>query len=72
MIEAFNAMATELASSRRRLERAAVDLERKNQEVDGRRRYIETILERVATGVVSIDPAGGSGPSTPQRCASSK
>jgi len=35
-----------------------VDLERKNQEVEGRRRYIETILERVATGVVSIDPAG--------------
>ncbi len=58
MIEAFNAMAAELASSRRRLERAAIDLERKNQEVDGRRRYIETILERVATGVISIDPAG--------------
>jgi two-component system, NtrC family, nitrogen regulation sensor histidine kinase NtrY len=58
MIEAFNAMAAELASSRRRLERAAIDLERKNQEVNGRRRYIETILERVATGVVSIDPAG--------------
>ncbi len=58
MIEAFNTMAAELASSRRRLERAAIDLERKNQEVDGRRRYIETILERVATGVVSIDPAG--------------
>ena len=58
MIEAFNAMAAELASSRRRLERATIDLERKHQEVEGRRRYIETILERVATGVVSIDPAG--------------
>lgn len=58
MIEAFNTMAAELASSRRRLERAAIDLERTNQEVDGRRRYIETILERVATGVISIDPAG--------------
>jgi two-component system, NtrC family, nitrogen regulation sensor histidine kinase NtrY len=58
MIEAFNTMAAELASSRRRLERAAIDLERKNQEMDERRRYIETILERVATGVVSIDPAG--------------
>ena len=58
MIEAFNSMAAELASSRRRLERAAIDLERKHQEVEGRRRYIETILERIATGVVSIDPAG--------------
>jgi two-component system, NtrC family, nitrogen regulation sensor histidine kinase NtrY len=51
-------MAAELASNRQRLERAAIDLERKNQEVEARRRYIETILERVATGVVSIDPAG--------------
>jgi two-component system nitrogen regulation sensor histidine kinase NtrY len=58
MIEAFNSMAAELASSRRRLERATIDLERKHQEGEGRRRYIETILERVATGVVSIDPAG--------------
>lgn len=65
MIEAFNAMAAELASSRRRLERAAVDLERKNREVDGRRRYIETIVERVATGVISIDPAGRIGTVNP-------
>ena len=65
MIEAFNTMAAELASSRRRLERAAIDLERKNQEVEGRRRYIETILDRVATGVVSIDPAGRIGTINP-------
>jgi two-component system nitrogen regulation sensor histidine kinase NtrY len=58
-------MAAELASSRRRLERAAVDLERKNREVDGRRRYIETIVERVATGVVSIDPSGRIGTVNP-------
>ena len=65
MIEAFNTMAAELASSRRRLERAAIDLERKNQEVEARRRYIETILERVATGVVSINPAGRIGTINP-------
>jgi two-component system nitrogen regulation sensor histidine kinase NtrY len=65
MIEAFNAMAAELASNRRRLERAAIDLERKNREVEARRRYIETILERVATGVVSIDPAGRIGTLNP-------
>jgi two-component system nitrogen regulation sensor histidine kinase NtrY len=65
MIEAFNAMAAELASSRRRLERAAVDLERKNREVDGRRRYIETIVERVATGVISIDVSGRIGTVNP-------
>ncbi|MGE0042821.1 MAG: ATP-binding protein [Vicinamibacterales bacterium] len=58
MVESFNTMAAELASSRRRLERATRDLERKHGEVEARRRYIETVLERVATGVVSLDPAG--------------
>jgi two-component system nitrogen regulation sensor histidine kinase NtrY len=58
LMEAFNSMAGELAASRRRLERAAVDLERKHQDVEGRRRYVETILERIATGVVSVDAAG--------------
>ena len=58
LIEAFNSMAGDLATSRRRLERSAVDLERKHQEVEGRRRYVETILERIATGVVSVDAAG--------------
>ena len=58
LIEAFNSMAGDLATSRRRLERSAVDLERRHQEVEARRRYVETILERVATGVVSVDGAG--------------
>jgi two-component system nitrogen regulation sensor histidine kinase NtrY len=58
LIEAFNSMAGDLAASRRRLERSAVDLERRHQEVEGRRRYVETILERVATGVVSVDGSG--------------
>ncbi|HEX5473319.1 MAG TPA: ATP-binding protein [Vicinamibacterales bacterium] len=58
LVEAFNAMAAELDTSRRRLERSRYDLERKNVELDERRRYIETILERIATGVVSIGPDG--------------
>jgi two-component system, NtrC family, nitrogen regulation sensor histidine kinase NtrY len=58
LIEAFNSMAGDLAASRRRLERSAVDLERKHQDVEGRRRYVETILERIATGVVSVDASG--------------
>ena len=58
LTEAFNAMAGELASSRRKVERSTIELERKNLEVDERRRYIETILERIATGVVSVDAAG--------------
>jgi two-component system nitrogen regulation sensor histidine kinase NtrY len=58
LIDAFNRMAGDLAASRRRLERSSVELERKHEEVEGRRRYVETILERIATGVVSIDLAG--------------
>ncbi len=51
-------MAAEVAQSRRRLERAGIDLEKKHDEGEGRRRYIEAILERIATGVVSIDRGG--------------
>jgi two-component system nitrogen regulation sensor histidine kinase NtrY len=58
LVEAFNTMASELAASRRKVERSTVELERKHLEVEGRRRYIETILERIATGVVSVDAAG--------------
>ena len=58
LVEAFNSMASEVGKSRRRLERSTIELERKHVEVEGRRRYIETILERIATGVVSIDAAG--------------
>ncbi len=58
LIEAFNRMAADLSTSRRRLERSAIELERKHQEVEGRRRYVETILERIATGLVSVDTAG--------------
>jgi two-component system nitrogen regulation sensor histidine kinase NtrY len=58
LVEAFNAMAAELATSRRRVERGTIALERKHVEVEGRRRYIETILERISTGVVSVDAAG--------------
>jgi two-component system nitrogen regulation sensor histidine kinase NtrY len=58
LIDAFNRMAGELAASRRGLERSAADLERRHEEVEARRRYVETILERIATGVIAIDAAG--------------
>jgi two-component system nitrogen regulation sensor histidine kinase NtrY len=58
LVEAFNSMARELAASRRKVERSTITLERKNVEVEGRRRYIATILERITTGVVSVDASG--------------
>ncbi len=58
LVDAFNTMASELSTSRQRLERSRHDLERKNREIDKRRQYMETILERIATGVVSTDSDG--------------
>jgi two-component system nitrogen regulation sensor histidine kinase NtrY len=58
LIEAFNRMAGELSASRRRLERSSVELERKHHDVEGRRRYVESILDRIGTGVVSVDAGG--------------
>jgi two-component system nitrogen regulation sensor histidine kinase NtrY len=58
LIDAFNRMAGELAASRRRLERSSIELERKHTDVESRRRYVETILDRLATGVVSVDVSG--------------
>jgi two-component system, NtrC family, nitrogen regulation sensor histidine kinase NtrY len=58
LVEAFNSMAGELAASRQKLEQSTYDLQRKHLEVEGRRRYIETVLERIATGVISVDAAG--------------
>ncbi|HXD73713.1 MAG TPA: ATP-binding protein, partial [Vicinamibacterales bacterium] len=58
LVEAFNAMAAELATSRRRVERSTFELQEKHIEVENRRRYIETILERITTGIVSVDASG--------------
>ncbi|HUF23462.1 MAG TPA: ATP-binding protein [Vicinamibacterales bacterium] len=58
LIVAFNTMAAELHGSQRRLDKSRVDLERKHLEVEERRRYIATVLDRIATGVVSMDADG--------------
>ncbi len=58
LVDAFNTMAAELGTSQERLEQSRQALEQRNFDVDARRRYIETILERVATGVISLDADG--------------
>jgi two-component system nitrogen regulation sensor histidine kinase NtrY len=58
LVESFNMMAAELRTSREKLEESRRSLEQTNIEVDARRRYIETILERAATGVISLDAGG--------------
>ncbi len=58
LVDSFNRMTGDLAQSKTRLEAAYLDLQAKHAELEGRRRYTETVLEAVATGVVSFDVSG--------------
>jgi two-component system nitrogen regulation sensor histidine kinase NtrY len=58
LVESFNRMTDDLSESKRRLEEAYLDLQDKHTELEDRRRYIETVLEAITTGVISIDPQG--------------
>jgi two-component system nitrogen regulation sensor histidine kinase NtrY len=58
LVDSFNRMTSDLASSQTKLEHTYRDLQAKHEEVEQRRRYTETVLEAVATGVLSLDPAG--------------
>jgi two-component system, NtrC family, nitrogen regulation sensor histidine kinase NtrY len=57
LVDSFNHMTDDLLQSKQRLEEAYLDLQDKHTELEERRRYIETVLEAITTGVVSIDPA---------------
>ncbi|MDT7690106.1 MAG: hypothetical protein QOE46_2865 [Acidobacteriota bacterium] len=51
----FNDMTAQLAENRDRLEVNAAELRDKNLTLEERRHYIETILQTVSTGVISLD-----------------
>jgi len=59
LVTSFNQMARTIAENRRQLERAAEELQQTNQALDDRRRYIETVLESLSTGVISLDAKAG-------------
>jgi two-component system nitrogen regulation sensor histidine kinase NtrY len=59
LVKSFNQMAAMLAENRERLEHAADDLSRINLTLENRRRYIETVLESLSTGVISTDENAG-------------
>jgi len=48
LVDSFNRMTADLAQSKTRLEAAYLDLQAKHAELEGRRRYTETVLEAVA------------------------
>ena len=55
LADSFNQMTAELDTNRKQLEMGATVLQEKNQALEERRNYIETVLESLATGVVSLD-----------------
>jgi two-component system nitrogen regulation sensor histidine kinase NtrY len=55
LVQSFNSMAEQLESSRRQIEASSHELGNANEALERRRRYIETILESIPTGVISID-----------------
>ncbi|HVF90208.1 MAG TPA: ATP-binding protein [Blastocatellia bacterium] len=59
LVNSFNQMAAQLRENRERLECAAEELSRTNTALDDRRRYIETVLESLSTGVISADEGAG-------------
>jgi two-component system, NtrC family, nitrogen regulation sensor histidine kinase NtrY len=57
LVRSFNSMAEQLESSRRQIDASSRELGAANEALERRRRYIETILESIPTGVISIDAA---------------
>jgi len=54
LVNSFNRMAEELESSRRQIEASSHELSAANTELEQRRRHIETILESIPNGVLSL------------------
>jgi two-component system nitrogen regulation sensor histidine kinase NtrY len=57
LVQSFNSMAQQLESSRDQIEASNRDVSAANDALERRRRYIETVLESIPTGVISIDAA---------------
>jgi two-component system, NtrC family, nitrogen regulation sensor histidine kinase NtrY len=55
LVRSFNRMAGELQTSRYQIEASSRELSAANSELDHRRQHIETILESIPTGVLSLD-----------------
>jgi two-component system nitrogen regulation sensor histidine kinase NtrY len=58
LVHSFNQMTGDLRASKAALEEANEELKTNNQEIEARRSYMETVLENVAAGVISLDKHG--------------
>src|SRR6266542_3629807 len=55
LAHSFNQMTAQLEENRRRIEVGSAELREKNLALEERRNYIETVLESLSTGVISLD-----------------
>lgn len=55
LVESFNKMTDEIRISKEAIERTNIELTNSNISLEERRRYIETILNTITTGVITID-----------------
>lgn len=58
LVDSFNRMTTDIKSHKENLEKAYASLQDTNVLLEQRRSYMETVLENIATGVISIDRHG--------------
>ncbi len=58
LVEAFNAMTANLKASSQELVQTHFALQKSNEVSEQRRNYLETILEHVPAGVITLDEAG--------------
>jgi len=58
LIASFNRMSERLARSEEEVEHGRAGLQRKNQELEERRRLTDTVLETVGTGILLVDAEG--------------
>ncbi|HTX77024.1 MAG TPA: ATP-binding protein [Terracidiphilus sp.] len=58
LVGSFNHMAADLETSRQRAETSSAQLTAANQALEERRRWLETIMETIPSGLVTLDAAG--------------
>ncbi|HEX9222447.1 MAG TPA: ATP-binding protein [Candidatus Acidoferrales bacterium] len=58
LVRSFNQMTAQLSDSRRQIDEFTHSLQQAVQELERRRKLMETILENIPTGVISLDETG--------------
>ena len=58
LVRSFNTMTTQLRDSRSQIDQFTRNLQMAVQELERRRQLMETVLENIPTGVISLDAAG--------------